>query len=102
MGFRGLFQHVSGNLPVAKAMLGKKGGNIMMASFHNQISRAIKDHYRGRGSGTKKEKLLLSYLSHAASAAVYALLAFWIDDVLSLTVDEISTRCQHTVEAILG
>jgi hypothetical protein len=101
MGFRSLFQHVSENLLLAKAMLGKNGGNIMMDSFHNQISRTIKDHYRSRSLGSKKEKLLLAYLSQAAASAICSLLAFWVDDDLSLTVDEISMRCQNLVEAVM-
>ena len=101
MDFRDLFRHVSENLPLAQAMLGKKAGNIMMKSFHRQITRAIKDHYSGRYSGSKIEKLLLKYLAQAAAAAVCALLAFWVDDDLSLTADDLSMRCHQMVEAIL-
>ena len=35
MGFRPLFQHVSQNLQLAKAMVGKNSGNIMLETFHD-------------------------------------------------------------------
>ena len=101
MGFRGLFQHVSQNLPLAKAMLGKSSGKIMLDSFRSQISRTIGDYYRRNFSDGKKDKLLLAYLSEAAASAVCSLLTFWVDHDLSLSVDEISTHCQRIVEAIL-
>ena len=101
MGFRGLFQHVSQNLPLAKAMLGKSSGKILLDSFRSQISRAIGDYYRSHFSDGKKDKLLLSYLSEAAASAVCSLLTFWVDHDLSLSVDEISIHCQRIVKAIL-
>jgi AcrR family transcriptional regulator len=101
MGFRGLFQHISQNLPLAKAMVGKNSGSIMLDSFHNQISRAIGDYYRGHFSDKKKDKLLLAYLSEAAASVVCSLLTFWVDHDLSLSVDEISIHCQRIVETIL-
>jgi AcrR family transcriptional regulator len=101
MGFRGLFQHVSQNLPLAKAMVGKHSGSIMLDSFHSQISRSIGDYYRSHFSDGKKDKLLLSYLSEAAASAVCSLLTFWVDHDLSLSVDEISIHCQRIVKAIL-
>ncbi len=100
MGFRSLFQHVSQNLQLAKAMLGKNSGNIMLETFHDQISRAIVDHYR-RDFSAEKRKLLLAYLSEAAASAACSLLTFWVDDDLRLSVDEVSTHCQRIVEAIL-
>jgi AcrR family transcriptional regulator len=101
LGFRELFQHVSQNLQLAKAMLGKNSGNIMLDSFRDQISRAIVDHYRSHFSSEKRDKPLLAYLSEAAASAVCSLLTFWVDDDLRLSVVEISTHCQRIVEAIL-
>jgi AcrR family transcriptional regulator len=101
MGFRGLFQHVSQNLPLAKAMLGKSSGKIMLDSFRTQISRTISDYYRSHFFDKKQDKLLLSYLSEAAASAVCSLLTFWVDHDLSLSVDEISSHCQRIVKAIL-
>src|SRR5215469_94292 len=40
-GFLKLFQHVGGNNPLAKAMLGKKGGTILMDSFRSQIAGVV-------------------------------------------------------------
>jgi AcrR family transcriptional regulator len=101
MGFRGLFQHVSQNLPLAKGMLGKSSRKIMLDSFRTQISRTISDYYRSHFFDKKQDKLLLAYLSEAAASAVCSLLTFWVDHDLSLSVDEISSHCQRIVKAIL-
>ena len=90
MGFPQLFQHVSRSLPLAKAMLGKESGNIIFDSFRTQISRVIREQYKDRFSTTKKDKLVLSYLSRAGAAMVASLLQSWVDDNLALTADEMS------------
>ena len=100
MGFGRLFSHVSGSLPLAKAMLGRKGGNILMDSFRTQIGGAIREHYKARFPSGEKSRLVLSYLSQASASAVCSLLTSWVDDDLSLPADEMSLRCQRMLEAV--
>ncbi len=101
MAFRNLFEHVSKNPRLAKAMLGKKSGNIFIDSFRNQISGAIKEHFKSKFSNEKKAKLLLSYLSQAAAAAIISLMTSWIDDDFSMSVDDVSMRSKCMVDAIM-
>ena len=100
MGFRSLFEHVGQNLPLAKAMLGRKAGGIVTDSFRGQIAAAISSHYKA-SYADRKQKMLLSYLSQATAAAVCSLVTSWVDDDLVLTVDEISGVCKQMVDGAL-
>jgi len=101
-GFLKLFEHVSGNLPLAKAMLGKKGGNILMDSFRSQIAEVVREHYKHRFSRSRREASMLGHLSQAAAAAVCSLLSSWVDGDLIFKAEEISERCQVIVEGAFG
>lgn len=100
MSFLPMFQHVGENLSLAKAMFGKKSGDIILDSFKVQIALSIKNHYKHLFSAAKKEKLKLTYLSQAAASAVISLLVSWIDDNLEMTAEEISLHAQKMLEAI--
>ncbi len=101
MAFRNLFEHVFQNPRLAKAMLGKKSGSIFLDSIRDQTAVAIKAHFKVKFSNEKKEKLLLSYLSQAAAAAIISLVTSWIDDDYSIPIDEVSMRAKTLVEAIM-
>jgi len=100
MGFRRLFEHVGASLPLAKATLGKKSGDVMLASFRAQIAHAIRDHYKKKFRGNGKEQVLQGYRAQSAAAAVASLVASWVDDNMAVTVDEISDCCASLVENI--
>jgi AcrR family transcriptional regulator len=99
--FYPLFQHVSKNLSLAKALFGEKSGNIMLESFTEQIADTIKEHYKIQFNKTKKEKLKLSYHSRAAAAAVVSMLVTWIDNNLEITAEEIATQADAVIVAIV-
>jgi AcrR family transcriptional regulator len=99
-GFLRLFEHGSGNLPLAKAMLGKKGGNILMDSFRSQIAEVVREHYKDRFSRTKRDGAMLAHLSQAAGAAVCCLLRSWVDGDPMFTAEEMSARCQVIVDGV--
>ena len=99
-GFLKFFQHVSGNVPLAKAMLGKKGGNILMDSFRGQIAEVIRERHKAGFSRSKRDTLMLGHLSQAAAAAVCSLVGSWVDSDLVFTAEEISARCQVLVDGV--
>ena len=100
MDFLNLFNHISQNENLAKAMLGKKGGNMMAEFFKNNISLKVKKRYSTRFSKNKNEQKILSYLSGAAGAAIISLLVSWLEDDMSFSANVMSERCQKVVAAI--
>ena len=97
-GFQKLFEHVGGNLSLAKAMLGKKGGTILMDSFRSQIAGEIRGHYEHLFPRTRMGSLMLGHLSQAAAAAVCSLLGSWVDGELIFTAEAMSERCRFIVD----
>jgi hypothetical protein len=102
LNFESLFTHVAQNQQLAKAILGKKSGNMMTEFFKNNIALKFKKMFGNHFGRSKNEQRLLTYLSDATAAAVISLLVSWIEDELPFTAEEMSSRCQDLVIAIFG
>ena len=100
MSFENLFNHIAANQQLAKAMLGKKGGNMMTEFFKNNIALKIKKRYGSQFGKSKAGQKLLNFLSDASGAAVVSLLVSWIEDEMPFTAKEMSLRCQNLVTAV--
>lgn len=102
MGFRALLDHVNESRALAKAMLGRGSGAIIIDAFRAQIADAIRQHYQKRlHAATRDRKLAFAYLTDAAAAAVMSLLTSWVEDDCSLSVDVLSDTCQQLLEGTL-
>ncbi|PSL42696.1 TetR family transcriptional regulator [Chitinophaga niastensis] len=100
ISFDNLFVHIAENQQLAKAMLGKKGGNMMTEFFKNNVALKIKKKFGRQFDKSKKEQKLLTFLADAAGAAVISFLVSWLEDEMPFTEKEISSRCQCLVTAI--
>jgi hypothetical protein len=98
--FLNLFNHIAENKMLAKAMLGKKGGNIMTEFFKNNIALKIKKRYSKNFGKTKIDQKTLTYLSEAAGAAIVSLIVSWIEDDMLFTAKEMASKAQNIVNAI--
>jgi AcrR family transcriptional regulator len=84
--FTALLEHVAANLPLGKALLGKKGGDIFVNALRERLSVLIQARYRARPSRSRSDL----YRARAAAAAIASLVASWVDDDLPLTTDEMN------------
>ena len=100
MAFRTLFEHVNESRPLAKAMLGKHAGSVILDAFRAKVADAIRRHCRHEKRPGRQD-LIFRYITEAAATAVMSLLSSWSDDDFALPVDAISNRCQRLVEGIL-
>ena len=100
MAFRALFEHVNESRPLAKAMLGKNAGSVILDAFRAKVADAIRRHCRHKKLPGRQD-LIFRYITEAAATAVMSLLSSWSDDDFALPVDAISNRCQRLVEGIL-
>ena len=100
LSFGNLFTHIAQNHQLAKAMLGKKSGNMMTEFFKNNIALKIKKRFGSQFGKTKNEQKTLTYLSAAAGSAVISLLVSWLEDEMTFAIEEISFKCQSLVIAI--
>ena len=95
INFENLFNHIAENHQLAKAMLGKKGGNIVTAFFKNNIAMKIKKRFGKQFGKSKSEQKSLSFLSDASGSAVISLLVSWIEDEMPFTTEEMSLKTQR-------
>ncbi|PWS33184.1 TetR/AcrR family transcriptional regulator [Pedobacter paludis] len=102
ISFVNLFEHILENERLAKAMLGKQGGNMMTVFFRNSIALKIKKHFKFRFGSSKIEQKLLTYLSDATGAAIVSLLVSWLEDDMPFTANEMSIKCKMLVTAIFA
>jgi hypothetical protein len=100
LNFENLFNHISQNLQLAKAMLGKKSGNMMTEFFKNNISLQIKKRFGKQFGKSKIEQKELIYFSNATASVVISLLVSWVEDEMPFTVEDMSLKCQVLVTAI--
>lgn len=100
INFENLFNHIAANRQLAKAMLGKKGGNMMTDFFKNNIALKIKKKFSSKYGKSKYDQKLLIFLSDAAGSAVISLLVSWIEDEMTFTAQEMSLKCQNIVIAV--
>ena len=100
MAFRTLFEHVNESRPLAKAILGKNAGGVMLDAFRAKVVDAIRRHYRHKKRPGRQD-LIFRYITEAAATAVMSLLSSWSDDDFAVPVDAISNCCQRLVEGIL-
>lgn len=100
MAFRTLFEHVNESRPLAKAMLGKNAGSVMLDAFRAKVVDAIRRHYRHKKRPGRQD-LIFRYITEAAATAVMSLLSSWSDDDCAVPVEAISNCCQRLVEGIL-
>ncbi|MEO7426535.1 MAG: TetR/AcrR family transcriptional regulator [Fibrobacteria bacterium] len=96
-GFLPLFRHAAENRPLAKAMLGKKSGELFLGRMRHQVAEGISDEFKGRFSKSKTGKLWLAYFSDAAAAAVMAMLVAWCEEDSPLSAEEVAARCDAAV-----
>jgi AcrR family transcriptional regulator len=102
MSFYALFEHVGQHRALAKAMLGKASGGLMMEAFRAQVATAIRNFYQAPKRARAHEGRSFHYLTEAASSAVGSLIGTWVDRDFETAVDEVSSFCQQAVEGMLG
>ena len=100
--FVNMFNHLSENKQLAKAMVGSKGGSMMREFIKNNITLKIKKKFRHKFGKSDAEQKLLKFLSEASGAAVLSILVLWIDDETPFSTEEIANKSQAIVVAIFG
>ena len=100
LSFRNLFVHIAQNSQLAKAMLGKKSGNMMTEFFKNNLAYNLRKRFGHQFSQGEKAQKTLTYLSEAAGAAVVSLLISWMEDEMPFTIEEVCSTSEALVCSI--
>ena len=102
LGFLPLFRHAGGNLPLAKAMFGKKSGDLFLGHLRDHVAERIREEFKGRFPRTKDGKAWLAYHAAAAAAAVMGFLVAWMEDGIPFPDTEIAEQARQAVLGIFS
>lgn len=96
--FEMLFNHAADNFQIAKAMLGKKGGDLIIGHIRDVMSLKIAKDLKRDSSKSKSEQLKIYFTSEALSAALVSYLTNWLDEDMPYSSEEMSAKCNELVE----
>ena len=96
--FEMLFNHCADNFQIAKAMLGKKGGDLIIGRIRDVMSLKIAKDLKRDSSKSKSEQLKIYFTSEALSAALVSYLTNWLDEDMPYSSEEMSAKCNELVE----
>jgi AcrR family transcriptional regulator len=88
--FLSLYTHAQNHSHVAKAMLGKKGGDIVVSHLREAMAFKILNEMRKNFGKGKTEQRMLAYRSEALASALIRLLTCWLEDDMPFTVNEMA------------
>lgn len=92
-----LFNHAKDNFQIAKAMLGKKGGDLIIGHIRDVMSLKIAKDLKRDASKSKAEQMKIHFTSEALSSALVSYLTNWLDADMPYSPDEMSEKCNELV-----
>ncbi len=98
--FLPLFKHAAANLPLAKAMLGRKSGDIFNGHLQSHLNGAIGDRFKSRFGKTKQDRFWLRYFSGAAAGLVMGFLVAWLEDDMPIPAEDMARTCGRAVAGL--
>lgn len=93
--FLSLYRHAKAHDHVAKAMLGKKGGDLIIGHFQDAIVYKILNEEKKYNLLPEQESKMLSFLAEATSAALVRLLTCWLDNDLPFSEEEMAEKSKE-------
>lgn len=90
--FLALYTHAQEHSHVAKAMLGKKGGELVIGYFRDAMAFKILDELKIRAEKSKGEQKMLAFTAEATAAALVRLLTCWLDQDMPFTAEEMAEK----------
>ncbi len=92
-----LFRHAGRNLALAKAMIGRKSGDVFTSHLKHRIGEMVREKFRHRFGKSKQEKIWQRYFCDAAAATVMGFLIAWLEDDMPFPEAEIAETCARAV-----
>jgi len=74
-----MFQHAQSQFKLYKALIGRQGGNTMIAYMTKYLSALIQEHLKLHLSKKKKDAIPPEILAHYLVSSYMAMLTWWLD-----------------------
>ena len=101
-----IFQHAQKQHHLYTALIGERGGNVMLAHIDRYISMLIKEHLALQLSGKDHKKMPSDVLIHYIASSLTSLLIWWLEHDLPYPAEQMNDIFQelteHGVESIIG
>ncbi len=99
--FLSLYNHAKSHSHVAKAMLGKKGGDLVINHLRDAMAYKILNELKKKSGKGKAELKMLSFTAEATAAALTRLLTCWLDDDMPFEPELMTERSNQILATIL-
>lgn len=96
-----LYNHAKDNFQIAKAMLGKKGGDLIIGHIRDVMSLKIAKDLKRDASKSKAEQMKIHFTSEALSSALVSFLTNWLDADMPYSPEEMSEKCNELAKKFL-
>ena len=90
--FLALYAHAQEHSHVAKAMLGKKGGELVIGYFRDAMAHKILNEMKRRAEKSEEQQTMLAFTAEATAAALVRLLTCWLDQDMPFTAEEMAEK----------
>ncbi|MFA6455544.1 MAG: TetR/AcrR family transcriptional regulator [Bacteroidota bacterium] len=101
LNFLYLYQHVQEQRPLANALIGKQGGEIVADHLHSIIAQRIEEYY-GAGIPRGKELGMFRFTVHAAATAMVQLIVQWVTHGMTFTPEEMTEKSESLLRNMMG
>lgn len=92
-----LYQHAKENSKIAKAMLGEKGGDLILSHIKDVISIKIENYLNTRYHGGKVQQMTNHFDSKALASALVSYLTSWLDADMPFSPEEMARKSEELV-----
>ncbi len=98
--FLALYRHAAENAKIAKAMLGKQGGDLILSHVQAVIARKLSPPVKKTSPKKKqasKEEQMRHFLAEATASALVRLIVCWLDANMPFTIEEMAKESERLV-----
>jgi AcrR family transcriptional regulator len=95
--FFALYSHAAENAQIAKAMLGKQGGDLILSHVQAVIAHKLAPQTKQ----TDKEALMRQFSAEATASALVRLIVCWLERDMPFTIEEMAERSYRIVEGMM-
>ena len=100
--FKAIFLHAEENEKVAKALLGKKGGNLLLEHMQEVIRIKLNEIYKNVNAEIHPDDFLWrKFIIEATSAALVNILSNWIEQDMPLGIEQMEEMCMRLIGNML-
>ena len=100
-----IFQHAQNQRQLYKALIGERGGNIMLAHIDRYFSALIKEHLQLQLSDMEPERLPSEVLTHYIVSSLTSLLIWWLDNDTQYSAEQMNAMflelTVHGVQSVI-